>query len=165
LGLDYLKKLYDYNDWANQRILGTTAKLSHEQFVQPGLASFSSIQATLVHTMNGQWVWLSRWQGNSPTTMFDSADFPDVAALRSQWSKVEQETQQFLSGLKPADLDNMIAYTSTEGRPFAFPLWQLLLHQVNHATQHRSEVAMQLSSFGFSPGWLDMVEYLASDKK
>jgi uncharacterized damage-inducible protein DinB len=115
--------------------------------------------------MNGQWVWLSRWQGNSPTTMFDSTDFPDVAALRSQWFEVEQETQQFLSGLKPADLDNVIAYTSTEGRPFAFPLWQLLLHQVNHATQHRSEVAMQLSSFGFSPGWLDLVKYLAGDQK
>ena len=38
--------------------------------------------------MNGQRVWLSRWQGNSPTTMFDSEDFPDIAALRSQWFEV-----------------------------------------------------------------------------
>ena len=164
MSLTYFRRLYDYNDWANERILDTAAKLTPAQFRQPGSASFGSIQATLVHTMNGQWVWLSRWQGNSPVTMFDVTDFPDVTTLRSQWFEVEQETQQFLNDLKPATLDKVVVYTGTEGRSFDFPLWQLLLHQVNHATQHRSEVAMQLSSFGFSPGWLDMIKFLVDEE-
>ena len=160
MSLTYFKKLYNYNGWANQRILDTAARLSREQFVQPGSASFSSIQATLVHTMNGQWVWLSRWQANPLPPLFDAADFPDVTALRGQWYKVEQATRQYLDDLNPAALDKVVAYTSTDGRAFTFPLWQLLLHQVNHATQHRSEVAVLLSGFGYSPGGLDMIWYL-----
>ncbi|MER3418993.1 MAG: hypothetical protein C4290_00025, partial [Chloroflexota bacterium] len=39
-------------------------------------------------------------------------------------------------------------------------LWQLLLHQANHATQHRSEVAYLLTQMGHSPGDLDLLAYL-----
>lgn len=38
--------------------------------------------------------------------------------------------------------------------------WQMLLHQANHAMQHRSEVAVFLTEFGFSPGQLDLMRYL-----
>jgi uncharacterized damage-inducible protein DinB len=36
-----------------------------------------------------------------------------------------------------------------------------MLHQANHATQHRSEVAMVLTEFGYSPDWLDFIRYLS----
>jgi uncharacterized damage-inducible protein DinB len=36
-----------------------------------------------------------------------------------------------------------------------------MLHQANHATQHRSEVAAMLTQFGQSPGWLDLIFYLS----
>ncbi len=42
----------------------------------------------------------------------------------------------------------------------AYPLWQLMLQQVNHATQHRSEAAVMLTQFGHSPGDLDFIIYL-----
>ena len=41
-------------------------------------------------------------------------------------------------------------------------LWQIMLHQANHATQHRSEVAVMLTQFGHSPGDLDVLDYVES---
>jgi len=35
-----------------------------------------------------------------------------------------------------------------------------MVHQVNHGTQHRSEVAMILTRCGYSPGWLDFLYYM-----
>ena len=165
MSVTYFQTLYNYNAWANQRVLDTTAQLTPTQLHAGGQASFDSIHATLVHTMSAQWVWLSRWQGVSPRSLFDPADFVDLAAIRTRWTEVEQATQTFVQQLDDEALNRLVHYTNTKGRPFAYPQWQLLLHQVNHATQHRSEVAMTLTGFGHSPGELDFIRYLDLPKE
>ena len=39
------------------------------------------------------------------------------------------------------------------------PVWQMLVHVVNHGTQHRAEAAALLTTEGRSPGELDMINY------
>ena len=39
------------------------------------------------------------------------------------------------------------------------PVWQLMVHVVNHGTQHRSEAAALLTAEGRSPGELDLLDY------
>jgi uncharacterized damage-inducible protein DinB len=39
-------------------------------------------------------------------------------------------------------------------------LWHLLVHVLNHGTQHRSEAALLLTSYGQSPGDLDLILFL-----
>ncbi len=41
----------------------------------------------------------------------------------------------------------------------AVPVWQMLLHVVNHGTQHRAEAAALLTAEGRSPGELDLINY------
>ena len=43
---------------------------------------------------------------------------------------------------------------------WAYPLWQQMTHQVNHATQHRSEAAVLLTRHGRSPGGLDLLFFV-----
>ena len=63
-----------------------------------------------------------------------------------------------LASLRDEDLERQITYSSAmlPGRVFQLPLWQLMLHLVNHGTQHRSEIAMRLTQLGYSPGELSM---------
>ena len=54
----------------------------------------------------------------------------------------------------------MVAYTNMQGERWAYPLWQQMIHQVNHATQHRSEAAMMLTKLDCSPGGLDLLYFV-----
>ncbi len=160
----YLRTLYDFNAWANGRILDTAAALTPEQLLDGSGGSFSSVRDTLVHIMSAQWMWLSRWKGTSPRAMLDPGEFADVAAIRARWADVERDTQLFVGALDEDSLARLITYKNTHGQPWTYPLWQMLVHQANHATQHRSEIAVTLTQCGHSPGELDFLRYIDSRK-
>ena len=61
---------------------------------------------------------------------------------------------------RDARLAAPLAYVNMQGETWTYPLWQQMLHQVNHATQHRSETAVLLTQFGHSPGWLDLLYFV-----
>jgi uncharacterized damage-inducible protein DinB len=42
------------------------------------------------------------------------------------------------------------------GKIFTLPMWKTMLHLTNHLTQHRSEIAMNLTELGHSPRELGM---------
>lgn len=154
-----IQTLYAYNRWANGRVLAAATPLDAPQFVAAA-AGEPSLRDTLVHIAAAQWLWRQRWLGRSPTAMWNRADFPDLAALRDRWATEDAETATFVAGLGEADLDRVVAYRNQQGEPWAYPLWQQLLHQANHAQQHRSEAALQLTRAGCSPGALDLLVYL-----
>ena len=83
-----------------------------------------------------------------------------AAAIRTRWDEIERDTQGFLGRLDDARLGETIAYTNFQGERWAYPLWQQMIHQVNHATQHRSEAAMLLTRLGHSPGGLDLLYFV-----
>lgn len=155
--LEPIRTLYAYSAWANARVLDTAERLDPDQFLLAD--GGGSIRDTLVHTVAVQWLWLERWRGRSPREFWEPAAFPDLAALRARWDTVEAETAGFVAALAEADLGRDIAYVNFQGETWSYPLWQQLLHQVNHATQHRSEVALLLTRLGHSPGWLDLLFY------
>jgi uncharacterized damage-inducible protein DinB len=157
--LEGIRDLYAYGAWANARILETADKLTPEQFAADA-DGCRSIRDTLVHTASVQWLWLERWHGTSPRELWDPADFPDIAALRARWEEVEEATSAYIAPLREPDLARVVSYMNFQGETWSYPLWQQLLHQVNHATQHRSEAALLLTRLGFSPGWLDLLVYL-----
>jgi uncharacterized damage-inducible protein DinB len=155
-----VRTMYAYNAWANTRILDAAAHVTPEQFLAGGGASFDSLRDTLVHAMSAQWVYLERWKGRSPRAFLDPKEFFDVASLRRRWNVIERDTQAFVAGLSDAQLARDLEYTNMKGERWTYPLWQQMLHQVNHATQHRSEAAVMLTHAGHSPGWLDLLYYI-----
>ncbi|MGH2521688.1 MAG: DinB family protein [Anaerolineales bacterium] len=158
--IELIRNLYQYNAWANARILDTATQFSPDQLRAEASASFGSVHGTLVHILGAQWLWLVRWQGNSPSAMFDPPTFPDLDSLRARWDQIERETHDFVAACTEADLARIIAYRNFQNEPWAYPLWQQMIHQVNHATQHRSEVAVILTQFGYLPGWLDFLYFV-----
>jgi uncharacterized damage-inducible protein DinB len=158
-----IRTLYRYNPWANARVLDTAERLGAEQFVTAHDAASGTVRDTLVHTMSAHWIWLERWQGRSPPAVIDAQSFPDLASIRARWAEIEADTQRFVGELGEARLASTVEYRNTKGERWAHTLWQQMIHQVNHATQHRSEVAVMLTRFGHSPGDLDFLIFVETE--
>jgi uncharacterized damage-inducible protein DinB len=154
--------LYDYAVWANGRVLDAAATLHTAQWSEPRPAaqahSFGSLRDTMVHVLSSELLWLRRWQGRSPREREVSAeDGRTVDELRARWSRAASEMHGFLRGLAPSDWQRVVSYTTLEGRPAAYPLWQMFLQVVNHGTHHRAEAASMLTGLGAAPLPLDII--------
>ncbi|MBX3015885.1 MAG: hypothetical protein KF832_30475 [Caldilineaceae bacterium] len=153
--------LYDYSYWATGRILRTATKVTPAQFVEPRAFCPGGLHGLLVHALSAEWVWRTRFQEQiSPTAFLAAADFPTLAAIQARWQREEAAMRVYLQGLTTEQLNSPIMYRSLTGAPNEQLLWPLLLHIINHGTQHRAEAAALLTEFGHSPGDLDLIVYL-----
>lgn len=146
---DYLQHLIDFHYWARDRVLPAAEALSAEQYARPLGNSFASVRDTLNHIFQAEWIWYSRWNGESPTGF--GAVIDDAGALRAQWTDLEQRVRGYLVAQDEDGLRRVISYRLMSGREGASPLWQMVAHVVNHATYHRGQVTTMLRQIGAAP--------------
>ncbi len=150
--------LYDYNYWANARVLNAAARLAPEQFTAPAGLSHGSLRGTLAHILGAEMVWRLRCaEGISLSALPSEQDFPTVEVLRARWQDEEHKMRAYLNSLSDDALNQPVQYKTTKGAPFQNVLWNLLVHLVNHGTQFRAEAGVALTAYGQSPGDLDLL--------
>ncbi len=157
-----IRDLFAYNAWANGRILAAAEGIGDAEYtaVVPGL-SHGSIRATLVHTLAAEIVWRQRClESLSPDRLLGEADAPTFDALRARWAVAEAALQAGLARLTDETLAETLDYRTTRGTPMRDTRWKLLVHALNHGTQHRAEAAVALTALGRSPGDVDYIIYL-----
>jgi len=98
---DDIQLLYEYNGWANNRILNAVSTLSAEKFTHDMGGSFRSVRDTLLHIISGEWGWLTYWKepSHSPLkdlknrreTLLNPDAFPNMVAVQLKWAEVERE--------------------------------------------------------------------------
>jgi len=158
---DGLRALYDYNYWANARVLNAATKVSPDQLQAPARLSHGSLRGTLVHTLGTEIVWRLRChEGISPSALPAESELPTLELIRARCADEERLMRGYLASLSEGALHATVQYKTTKGAPFENVLWHLLLHVVNHGTQFRAEAAVALTGYGHSPGDLDLLVFL-----
>lgn len=152
--------LYEYNYWANKRILTASAQATHEQFTAPASFPYGGLHGTLLHILEAEWNWRALFQKIEDASELMPADYPTLAALETRWQVEESAMRAYLAGLQDEDLESHLHYTTDTGIQRDRILWHCLAHVVNHGTQHRSEAAALLTDIGHSPGDLDFTVFL-----
>ncbi|MGH7360876.1 MAG: DinB family protein, partial [Candidatus Methylomirabilales bacterium] len=63
LSLQDLKTLYAFNAWARGRMLDAVAQVDEAAYRRDLGSSFGSLEATLVHILGAEELYLKRWRG------------------------------------------------------------------------------------------------------
>ena len=147
-----LVKMFEHNRWANLRAVEACGALTDAQLdaTVPGTAG--SIRETLMHIAGAEQRYVMRLSGHEPTY-----------SERDGWQGTEtlrqalDESGRALIGLSGrADPDEVLR-GEYQGRPFVLPVATVYVQAINHATEHRSQIATILTQQGIEPpdfsGW------------
>lgn len=109
--------------------------------------------------LGAEWIWLQRWNGESPSGFPTMWDVSTWGAVHVRWEELAREQSEFLARLRASDLDSAVRYRNMAGTTFTDPLWLLMRHVVNHATYHRGQVTLLLRQLGHQAVATDLVVY------
>ncbi len=146
---DEVRSLFAYDRWATHRVLTVLDGLDPAVWTRTHVVDERGLGGILVHHLGASQRWRHGFQdtGESPepktTRCRRSASCTNAG---TEWAAVDA----WLSTLT----DDFVAHVHEE-----VPVWQMLVHVVNHGTQHRAEAAALLTAEGRSPGDLDLINY------
>jgi uncharacterized damage-inducible protein DinB len=164
---DDIRLLYEYDRWANHRIIIAAGTLSAEQFTRDLGGSFRSLRNTLLHILGGKWIWLKYWEDPplSPAclsdliarrdALFHPDAFPNASVVQSKWMEIEKGQAEFVNRVTNEALERMLPVRGTH-----IKLMHLMQHVANHSTYHRGQVALTMRQLGAKPPATDFHVFL-----
>lgn len=146
--LPTIRTLLDYTDWSNTRLLECAANVSDDHLDQDLQIGPGTLRRILIHTYNGELVWLKRWR-NEPSIPWPSeSDKTPVAELATRFHDNARERNAYLDTLNPAQLPVVQAYRDSKGNPFKAPLGDMLMQAVMHSKHHQAQACNALKRLG-----------------
>lgn len=143
----YFLKLYNYNYWSNQRVLGAIQKQN---------VTDSKVLQLMGHVLAAQYLWLHRIKG---------LPAPDVKlwgeyALPKLMQMAEEVGKQWIEFVESTDnFDRELTYKNYTNDPYTNNVENIMIHLVNHSSYHRAQVAMLLRQKGYEPINTDFITY------
>ena len=152
---DDVVALFEYDRWANGKVLDACRKLTAEQYVAEPAPGWSSVRSTIYHIAVASEFNLRALAPNPDDTLPDNS-FPtesEVATVEDAaglLARVYRRFEELRPTLTPEQLNTMLTLRAV-GRTFTLPRWAILRHIVNHSTYHRGQIASKLKRFGIEP--------------
>ncbi len=147
---------FKFNLWANLRVLDACAGLDDAQLDATIRGTFGSVRETLVHIVAAEEGYVQRFTGQRLEPALHKDDpFPGFDELRR---RVRQSGEGLIAIAEQFDAAQVL-HLSYQGQFYAVPAIFVLIQAINHATDHRSQVATVLSQQDVTPPELDGWSY------
>jgi uncharacterized damage-inducible protein DinB len=147
-----------YSAWASHRLVRAVEHLAPAQLNHDFKTSEHSILGTLVHIFAADRVWLGRVRNEAVAPFLTEADY-NLHVLQIDWPLLYERWNEWAATLTDDNVADAIAYHDLKGNPYATPIFEIVLHVVNHGTHHRGQVAGFLRALGHTPPPLDLIRY------
>ena len=150
---NFLAKIFEHNNWANQKIIEACSALTDEQLdAPPQSATEGNIRSTLLHLVSAQHNYL-----RTLTLPLDERrervplDFADLETSLKESGEKLLELAKDIGKLSDAPLQTRNEYHVNS--------WVLMVQIINHATEHRDRIKSMLTALGVTPPSIDGWDY------
>lgn len=154
--LAMIRTFIDYHIAIMGRLWDSIGHISEAQFVSDDAYSRGSIRNLMVHIANTDLNWMTglKHLPDVRGQMKSYAEYPDRESARTYWEAVAGDLSAYVGELTEPEL-------STNPPDIPGERWEVLLHLVNHGTDHRSTVLQKLAELGAPTFDQDFIIWLA----
>lgn len=148
-----LARLFEHNNWANQKIVEACAALTDEQLdAPPQSATEGSIRSTLIHLVSAQYGYLRLL----------------TLPLEERQERVTVQFGEIQESLKDSgerllelagDVDKLPKSRLQTRDDYHVEAWVIMVQIINHATEHREQIKSMLTALGVTPPGIDGWDY------
>jgi uncharacterized damage-inducible protein DinB len=147
-----LHDLLRHNLWATLRLMDTCTTLDDALLDATVPGTYGSIRATLYHVVLNQERYLDLLHGAAPAQLPSAESaLPSLGEIRR---RLQHSGDQLIEAIDRG-LGEQVLRGDWHGQPFEMAAVVPLIAAINHATEHRAQIAVILSHNGIEPPTLD----------
>jgi len=139
--LEMITSLVEYHCEFTRRVWESIDSITEEQFTREDVYSQGSIRNLMVHLSSTDRRWLAGLKNQPDIGHVKFEQYPDRRSGRTFFEQVAADLMEYIQTLDEAGLNSQPAGLSATR-------WQVLVHQVNHGTDHRATVLQKLHAIG-----------------
>ncbi len=156
--IEMVRTFVEYHLAIARRVWDSIDQISDEQFLQDDAYSRGSIRNLMVHLASTDRRWLAGLKSDPDTGHLDPEQYPTRGSARAAFEQVAADLADYAAALTNTDLNRNPATIPA-------PRWTVLLHLVNHGTDHRATVLEKLHRCGAPTFPQDFIIWLWEQKK
>ena len=150
---NFLVKLFEHNNWANQKIIQACSALSDEQLdAEPQSATEGSIRSTLLHLVSAQYGYLRLL--TLPLEQRQDRVTVQFADLQESLNGSGEKLLEFAGDESKLPTTRLKTRDEYDVEP-----WVIMVQIINHATEHREQIKSLLTALGVTPPSIDGWDY------
>ncbi len=147
-----------YHRWATNRMLEFVHGLTEGQIHEDLKTSHKTLFGMLGHMYQAEAVWWARLQGDAEHSQLSLIKVPEtLAALEQIWKPMLDGYVNWARSEPDWAMD--LCYSNSAGQEFRNPVWQVIMHLVSHASQHRGQIVGMVRQLGGTPQGTDPIVY------
>ena len=155
------RTLTRYNRWANDLMLGATARLPVDEATRTRPTLFKNIVHTLNHNYVIDAIFQAHLQGRAHGyTARNTAEAPPLEELQKGQREIDDWYVAWSDSISDAALDEKVSFTFVGGGPGVMTRGEIVLHIVNHTTYHRGFAADLFYQIPARPPTTDLTVFL-----
>lgn len=150
--LEHLRQIFDYNDWANRRII-TALKENYSE----------KSHKILAHLLITEREYFERLYGKDSKgfDFWQELSLEDCGALARE---ISEKYEKLLRRFDEEGLDLKTTYRTSEGDWKENTFREILTHVPFHSAIHRGNIMLKIREEGFEPPKIDYIIYLRETK-
>ena len=144
--VDYLHRLFAYDDWANREVLAALRNAAN-----PPARSLKLI----AHVLSAEELWLARL--NQQKAVLPVWPELTLAQCETEADALSASWTSYLEGCEASALSRQIKYVNSKGESWTSQVDDILLHVITHSAYHRGQIASDMRGAGLAPAYTDFI--------